>query len=155
MPTMLQRLQHHTKPLIWAILVLMTMFPLSQHALAGMVVCIGFDGHVEVENGWTGDCATPEQVRAHEHHAFLETVRELEQEEDDCGECVDIPLLTSLSENRVVTLNPVAPVVPSIYDALLALIVPARTPAPSAAELGYDVRPSEPLLALRSVVLLT
>lgn len=73
----------------------MAVYPMAQHAWSGIVLCIGADGHIELEDGRVSDCATEVGKavdEAHYDHALAET--ELEVFED-CGPCVDVALLTS------------------------------------------------------------
>ena len=68
---------------------------MSQHAWSGIVLCIGADGHIELEDGRASDCATKvgkAVSESHDDHVIVES--ELEEFED-CGPCVDVALLTS------------------------------------------------------------
>ncbi|CAN0543807.1 unnamed protein product, partial [Laminaria digitata] len=84
-----------TLPLVWLLLGLMAFYPMAQHAWSGIVLCIGADGHIELEDGRASDCATDVGKAAsetHYDHAIAEVVLE---EFEDCGPCVDVALLTS------------------------------------------------------------
>ena len=68
---------------------------MAQHAWSGIVLCIGADGHIELEDGRASDCATEVGKAAAETH-YDHVVAEMELEEfEDCGPCVDVALLTS------------------------------------------------------------
>ena len=68
---------------------------MAQHAWSGIVLCIGADGHIELEDGRASDCATDVGKAASETH-YDHALAELELEEfEDCGPCVDVALLTS------------------------------------------------------------
>ena len=68
---------------------------MAQHAWAGIVLCIGADGHIELEDGRASDCATEVGKTAEETH-YDHALAEMELESfEDCGPCVDFALLTS------------------------------------------------------------
>ncbi len=84
-----------TLPIAWLLLGLMAIYPMAQHAWSGIVLCIGADGHIELEDGRASDCATDIGKAADETH-FDHALAEMEFEEfEDCGPCVDVALLTS------------------------------------------------------------
>ena len=73
----------------------MAIYPMAQHAWAGIVLCIGADGHIELEDGRASDCATDIGKAADETH-YDHALAEMELEVfEDCGPCVDVALLTS------------------------------------------------------------
>ena len=68
---------------------------MAQHAWSGIVLCIGADGHIELEDGRDSDCATAAgkaASEAHYDHAALEMALE---DFEDCGPCVDVAFLMS------------------------------------------------------------
>ncbi len=68
---------------------------MAQHAWSGIVLCIGADGHIELEDGRASDCATDIGKAASETH-YDHASAEIDLEEfEDCGPCVDVALLTS------------------------------------------------------------
>ena len=74
---------------------LFVIYPMAQHSWSGIVLCIGSDGHVELEDGRASDCATEVGKAAAESH-YDHVIAEIElQEFEDCGPCIDIALLTS------------------------------------------------------------
>lgn len=68
---------------------------MAQHARAGIVLCFGADGHVEIEDGAASDCATESGKHETETHFGHNTAQTLLQVDPDCGPCVDIALLSS------------------------------------------------------------
>ena len=68
---------------------------MAQHAWSGIVLCIGADGHIELEDGRDSDCATDVGKAASETH-YDHAVAEMALEEfEDCGPCVDVAFLMS------------------------------------------------------------
>ena len=84
-----------TLPITWLLLGLLTIYPMAEHAWSGIVLCIGADGHIELENGRSGDCATEVGKATSEAH-YEHALAEIEPAEfEDCGPCVDVALLAS------------------------------------------------------------
>ena len=54
--------------------------------LSDFVLCIGMDGHVELEYSINGCCTN---IPSSDDHA--------ESDEDHCGECIDLPIFASLN----------------------------------------------------------
>ena len=68
---------------------------MAEHAWSGIVLCIGADGHIELEDGRASDCATEVGKAVSELHQD-HVIEEVELEEfEDCGPCVDVALLAS------------------------------------------------------------
>ena len=56
---------------------------------------MGADGHIELEDGKSGDCAT-EVGKANSEADYEHALTEIEPSEfEDCGPCVDVALLAS------------------------------------------------------------
>ena len=84
-----------TLPITWLLLGLLTIYPMAEHAWSGIVLCIGADGHIELEDGRASDCATKVGKAASESH-YDHAIAEIALEEfEDCGPCVDVALLMS------------------------------------------------------------
>lgn len=80
-----------TIPLI-LLLIYSALIPMQ---LSNYVLCIGEDGHVEFEFAVNGCCA---KVHPHDLGHTEATFTEVPiADEDHCGECVDIPIFTSLN----------------------------------------------------------
>lgn len=59
--------------------------------LSNFVLCIGEDGHFEVELSINGHCeVSPSHEQEHTHFSC-------HSEEDHCGDCVDLPIFASLN----------------------------------------------------------
>ncbi len=59
--------------------------------LSNFVLCIGEDGHFEVELAINGHCeVSPSHAHDHTHLSC-------DSEEDHCGDCVDLPIFASLN----------------------------------------------------------
>lgn len=91
----LRHIKKKTAAIAWLLLVLLVVYPMAQHARAGVVLCFGADGHVEIEDGAASDCATESGKHELEAHFGHESVQALFQADADCGPCVDIALLSS------------------------------------------------------------
>ena len=78
-------------PLIWLLI-----YPVIIPApLSNYVLCIGADGHVEVEMGANGRCTRADS--SHSEHAE-DTFTEPASHADHCGSCIDLPIFFSLDE---------------------------------------------------------
>jgi len=88
-------IKQKTLPITWLLLGLLAIYPIAEHAWSGIILCIGADGHIELEDGKSGDCATELGKATSETH-FDHEISEMEPGEfEDCGPCVDVALLTS------------------------------------------------------------
>lgn len=84
-------------PMIW----LFIYFAVIPMQLASYVLCVGDDGHVSFEfsiNGSCTDLAPQESV-----HSFISESICTEIEEEHCGECIDLPIFTSLNTHPLIT----------------------------------------------------
>jgi hypothetical protein len=119
--------------------------------MAGVLVCFGADGHVDVENGRDGDCSDRFALGDDLHEGPAETK---DPATDDCGDCLDVPFLVNPTEGRVTLTKAPSPASQLAVPAAPLLVAPvaAREPVPSAAP---QPTPPPGLDALRTVVLLT
>lgn len=136
---MLRRLRHlRTVPLAFLIIILAFQ---TAPAFAGLNLCIGVDGHLEIESQDAGCCPSPHAV---------ETGLSLAKEGDACASCIDV----SLGDHAASTLaNPASPAVQVFLPppVLLERLKILRLSASSSQERGVPDYPS--LMAIRSVVL--
>ena len=101
MNTKFSHLRKRAGPIVWLLISLLVIFPVAQHAWAGIVLCIGMDGHVELEDGRYSDCATEVGKAADETH-YGHAVTELDYGDfEECGPCVDLALLASPIDGQV------------------------------------------------------
>ena len=85
-------------PLAW----LLIAFIVAQGTIAGLVICLGEGGHVEIERA-QGECCDPSRQPAPEWAGYLVATAPEPSTDDSCGSCTDSPLsLTTLS--RIKTL---------------------------------------------------
>ena len=121
---------------------------------SALVLCIGSDGHMELESSLGGDCgpeSTSDDTHAHERAEICVTSHDLSH----CGECVDIPFVVVGFDHC----HPVVQVVktevqpPSVSPTALPfqLTVPYR----KSLRLGFETARKPDVLALvQSVTLL-
>ncbi len=79
--------------------------------LSNYVLCIGEDGHVELEFSINGCCA--DIPTHHEDH----TEGHSESDDNHCGDCVDLPIFASLNSKLYIISNNE---VPQLYDTQLS-----------------------------------
>lgn len=129
---------------------LLLVLPVGQHAVAGVLICIGADGHVDFEDGREGDCGDRFDLGDMLHG--LPTVESSSSQDDTCGDCLDVPILVNPSEARV-ALTKLAPSPALVLLPAPLVIAPlASLDAVSFAEPGPASPPE--LAALRTIVLL-
>ncbi len=75
---------------LWAVALVIVFFPLFQGTAPGLVLCLGMDGHMEVENSRNGSCCSSTETPLREH--FLSSSLTPETADDHCGHCIDIPI---------------------------------------------------------------
>lgn len=101
---------------MWCLAGLLLLFPVSGHALAGIVVCFESNGRIEFENSRTGDCASNVFAIAEEVHSeFAATVTEVVAGDDCPTSCIDVLLFASPADGqaasaRNIAANDIAPV---------------------------------------------
>ena len=117
------------KPASWLLMLMLVVFPLSQHVQAGLVLCFGGDGHIQVESAAKDDVMQAVAARSEVHFNFPS----LQQAPAQHGPCYDIPLFSSFSDHRLASpsakLNVDVP--PSYQLAARPLLSPA-SPEPDA-----------------------
>lgn len=154
----LHTIKRYTAPLVRLLAGLLFLFPVSQHALPGIVLCIEKDGRIEVENGWTGDCATDgrgarEVHREHRDYAALEADS---APAPSCGtSCIDMLLFASPADGQAASAKHSMRQAVDLFPA----VIPSPVVQTDAAvrRFSFLSEPSEPpatLTALRTVVLL-
>lgn len=136
--------------MVWLLASLLLVVPVGHHAVDGILLCFGADGHVELEGGRWSDCATTTDADPHVAERTVQT-----EATDDCGPCIDVPLMANPTEGRAAIVES-APFVP---DASLVAVVglgvaPSAERAPPALS---GLRPDVPLpsspVGLRTIVL--
>ena len=97
----LHTIKKSTAPLVWLLAGMLLFFPVSVHALPGIVLCIESDGRIEIENSRTGDCAQKIFARAQEMHAEYVALEATDIPGTDCrSSCVDILLFASPADGQ-------------------------------------------------------
>jgi len=74
-------------PLFW----LLVVFMVGQGTMPGLVVCLGDDGHAEVEKT-QGECCDPSRQPAPEQGGYVLAAASQSTAGDSCGSCTDSPL---------------------------------------------------------------
>lgn len=97
---LLRIFRKRTAILPWLLAATAVMFPMSQHTLGGIILCLGADGHVELEHGSSGDCAIVGNSAAVDVHFGYELVQ-TDRNSVDCGPCVDITVLNNVVDGQV------------------------------------------------------
>ena len=129
-------------------LILCLLMPMSA---AGLVLCIGEDGHIAFEFARDSRCTTPLVPAS----TLSQQITPWTSPPDHCGPCVDVPLLTSEDDQQFI-----APSLPllTLDVPVLALAMPlvAMPVVPAASTSAWPFFPtiSPMLTALRTVVLL-
>ncbi len=117
----LNSIREHSALPVRCLAVLLLLFPVSGHALAGIVVCFEGSGRIEFESSRTGDCASSVFVLAREVHSDYGPTETKVVTDDECSSsCVDVLLfaspadgqgaLTRSVESRSHSWNEIAPV---------------------------------------------
>ncbi len=149
----LRQIRKRSAPVVWLLTSLFLLFPVGQHALAGVVLCFEGNGQVEIETARLDDCGSgfwSMVTEVHEEHAALQTGTPPEK---FCMDCVDVPLFVSFSDAQA--FFPVkAAAVPAVVLPVTALL-PAP-PRPSVAMWPAHPASHDPssLFSLSTVVLL-
>jgi hypothetical protein len=154
----LHTIKRYTASLVWLLAGLLFLFPVSHHALPGIVLCIEKDGRIEIENGWTGDCATEgrEAREVHREHRDYAALEDASLATDACGtSCIDMLLFASPADGQAASAKQSTP---QMADHLLAAVTTPVAENDDAPQLfSFPSEPSAPpatLTALRTVVLL-
>src|SRR5262245_11140171 len=118
---------------------------------AGLVLCIGEDGHIAFEFARNSRCTTPIVPAS----TLSQQITPWTLPPDHCGPCVDVPLLTSEDDQQFIAPSPS---LLTLDVSVLALAMPLVTMPVSPAALmsasSSSLTVSSMLTALRTVVLL-
>ena len=150
----LQIFKKKTAPIVWMLLGLFVIYPMAQHSWSGIVLCIGSDGHVELEDGRASDCATEVGKAVSETHYEDELALAEPEVYDDCGPCVDLALLASPFDGQRAS-NVSASVSPDVTPQITILQFAGENTRALDVNLSSPVTKSLPFFApLRTVALL-
>ena len=129
-------------------LVFCLLMPMSA---AGLVLCIGEDGHIAFEFARNSRCTTPIAPTS----TLSQQITPWPSPPDHCGPCVDVPLLTSEDDQQFIAPSPplLTPDVPVLALAMPLVAMPVAPAAPTSAWSSFPTV-SPMLTALRTVVLL-
>ena len=129
-------------------LILCLLMPMSA---AGLVLCIGEDGHIAFEFARDSRCTTPLVPAS----TLSQQIMPWTSLPDHCGPCVDVPLLTSEEDQQFIAPSPqlLAPDAPVLALAMPCVAMPVVPAAPTSAR-SSSPTVSPMLTALRTVVLL-
>jgi hypothetical protein len=90
----LSTIKSRIAPLVWLLSTMLIVLPISEHALAGVLICFESGGRVEIESGNTGDCASSLLTGVIENHGHR-PVTTSEPAIQCASSCVDIPLFAN------------------------------------------------------------
>ena len=131
------------------IIMLFSVFLLVPGQAMGTVLCIGADGHIALEIAKNGRCGNLVSALSPEH------ISPIPQNTEHCGDCLDVSLSASYSDDLQMFSAPTAStklVAPAL--ALVALVLPVSVEsAQRRCVLPPSARP-DTILALRTVILL-
>ena len=152
----LHTIKKSTAPLVWLLAGMLIFFPVSVHALPGILLCIESDGRIEIESSRSGDCASKVFKMAQEVHAEYVALEADEVPSIECQtSCFDMLLFASPADGQAAsTLKDASQRVSDLYPAATLQFVPnldARALTYLASE---QANPLSPLTPLRTVVLL-
>jgi hypothetical protein len=132
------------------IIVLLTAFLLLPGQVTGTVLCIGEDGHIALEIAKNGRCDTL-SMPASSHEQITKTLPGT----DHCGPCVDVSLSAGpLNDQQLLSAPHSLPKGEAPVLAMIASIIPVST---ASRHIDFAVQPlplANPLVALRTVILL-
>lgn len=149
-------IKKRTAPLVWLLASMLLLFPMSVHALPGILLCIESDGRIEIESSRSGDCAQKVFAKAQEVHAGYAALEVKDAPGTTCPtSCVDLFLFASPADGQAAsTLKNTPQTNNDLYPATTlhpVLEFDALTPTYLASE---SAAPLSPLTPLRTVVLL-
>jgi hypothetical protein len=137
------------------LLVLIGVFPVGLHTRAGVVLCFGSDGHVELEDAAASDCVSASNRGSEDVHFIpVAEVTSFWRIDYDCGPCVDVVLLSNPLDGQRASYaaKQLVPEAPFIETAPVILPAAAATSVPVNPRGGAA---SFPILSLlRTIVLL-
>lgn len=141
-------IKRRTAAMAWLLAGLLLVLPAGHHAAAGLLVCFGMDGHIEVEDGRWSDCATNGAVDLH----FADSAVP-QDAGDDCGDCFDVPLMANPADGRVAVVKTTMPLPDLALTAVAALVDPAAIGRQPDEARPHRPPPSASPVGLRTVVL--
>jgi len=153
----LRTIKKSTAPLVWLLASILFLFPVSMHALPGIVLCIESDGRIEIESSRSGDCAQNVFKVAQEVHAEYVALEANDNPAIECQtSCVDILLFASASDGQAV--STLKDATQKTTSDLYPLATPHVLPNQDARALTHFASepavPQSPLTSLRTVVFL-
>jgi hypothetical protein len=127
----------------------------SQGPLPTMMLCIGADGHVEIEASHDGRCASFLTATQQKPSDFLRTYQILPIQ-DHCGQCLDLPIFILSTEGPYIV--PIQKNAPE-FNALAIMPLPIAQPILSSIPTHFPISNFQPrinptLASLRTVTLL-
>ena len=127
----------------------------SQGPLPTMMLCIGADGHVEIEASHDGRCASFLTATQQKPSDFLRTYQ-IPPIQAHCGQCLDLPIFISSVEGPYIV--PPQKNVPQ-FNTLVAVPLPVTQPIltsiPTDSSFSnFQPRANPTLVSLRTVTLL-
>jgi hypothetical protein len=127
----------------------------SQGPLPTMMLCIGADGHVEIEASHDGRCASFLTATQQKPSDFLRTYQILPIQ-DHCGQCLDLPIFILSTEGPyIVPIQKNAPQFNTLVIVPLPVTQPILTSIPTDTSFSNPQPRVNPTLAsLRTVTLL-
>ncbi|GEM_PF-4153462 len=94
----LRQIRKRSAPVVWLLTGMFLLFPVGQHALAGIVLCFEGDGRVEVETAHLNDCGSDFWSMVTEIHEERMVLPAGATPAEICEDCVDVPLFVSFSD---------------------------------------------------------
>ncbi len=141
---------------MWLLVGMLLFFPVSVHALPGVLLCIESDGRVEIESSRFGDCASKTYAVVQEVHATYADRSVDDTSITTClSSCIDILLFTSPADGQAASTLSYTPQLAN--DLSLAATWEPVSDLRRASMTFKHLEPTSPppsLFALRSVVLL-
>ena len=127
----------------------------SQGPLPTMMLCIGADGHVEIEAGHDGRCASFLITTQQKPPDFRRTYQ-TPPIQDHCGQCLDLPIFISSVEGPYIV-----PIQKNVPEVNTPVIMPLPVAQPILSSISTDAsffnfqpRVNPTLASLRTVTLL-
>ena len=127
----------------------------SQVPLPTMMLCIGADGHVEIEAAHDGRCTSFLTATQQKPSDFLSTYQ-LGPIQDHCGQCLDLPIfILSAEDPYIVPIQKNAPEINALAIMPLLVTQPILSSIPTDSSFSnFQPRVNPTLASLRTVALL-
>ena len=127
----------------------------SQGPLPTMMLCIGADGHVEIEAAHNGRCASFLITTQQKPSDFL-SVYQTAPVRDHCGQCLDVPIFLSSAEGPyIVPIQQNAPDFNTLVVMPFLVAQPVLSSIPTDSSFSnFQPRVNPTLASLRTVTLL-